>query len=151
MTKKWIGIYIFRLLHKSLPWREHWGLNTKEGFMQNLKLMWNFPFDNTSTDQPISLLCKYMCWIRGSSISSSFHLFHEWWYSYPMTKKCLLYLTYINPSMKGTLAVNCTREGFMQKQQMIWNLPLHIVRYVVMIFIATFKAMSGYLLFPTFA
>ena len=29
--------------------------------------------------------------------------------------------------MKGTLAETYTREGFMQKQQMIRNLPLHIV------------------------
>ena len=27
--------------------------------------------------------------------------------------------------MKGTLAETYTREGFMQKQQMIWNLPFY--------------------------
>ena len=44
--------------------------------------------------------------------------------------------------MKGTLAKTYTREGFMQKQYMIWNLPLHILWHVVMIFIANYKAMS---------
>ena len=44
-----------------------------------------------------------------------------------------------------------TRKGFMQKQQVIGNLPLHIVWYVVMIFIANYKEMRGYLLFSTFA
>ena len=53
--------------------------------------------------------------------------------------------------MRGTLAETYTREGFMQKQQMIWNLPPHIVWYVVIIFIANYKAMSRYLLFSTFA
>ena len=53
--------------------------------------------------------------------------------------------------MKGSLAKTYTREEFMQKQQMIWNLPLHIVWYVVMIFIANYKEMSRYLLFSTFA
>ena len=38
--------------------------------------------------------------------------------------------------MKGTIVKIYTREGFMQKPQMIWNLPVHIVRCVVMIFIA---------------
>ena len=38
--------------------------------------------------------------------------------------------------MKGTIVKIYTREGFMQKPQMIWNLPIHIVWCVVMIFIA---------------
>ena len=29
--------------------------------------------------------------------------------------------------MKGTIIKTYTREGFMQKSQMIWNLPIHIV------------------------
>ena len=39
----------------------------------------------------------------------------------------------------------------MQKQQMIWNLPLHIVWYVVIIFIANYKERSRYLLSSTIA
>ena len=42
----------------------------------------------------------------------------------------------MNPSHEGTIVKTYTREGFMQKPQMIWNLPIHIVRCVVMIFIA---------------
>ena len=42
----------------------------------------------------------------------------------------------INPSHKGTLAETYTREGFMQKQKMRGNLPLHFVWYVLTIFIA---------------
>ena len=39
------------------------------------------------------------------------------------------------------LAETYTKKGFMQKQQMIilWNLPLHIVWYVVMVFIANIQ------------
>ena len=57
----------------------------------------------------------------------------------------------INLSIKGTLAETYTRGRFMQKQQMIGNLLLQTVGYVVMIFIANYKEMSGYLLFSTFA
>ena len=53
--------------------------------------------------------------------------------------------------MKGTIVMIYTREGFMQKPQMIWNLPIHIVWCVVMIFIANYKEMIRYLLFSTFA
>ena len=42
----------------------------------------------------------------------------------------------INPSNEGSLAETYTKEKFMQKQQMIWNLPHHIVWYVMMMFIA---------------
>ena len=52
--------------------------------------------------------------------------------------------------MKGTIVMIYTREGFMQKPQMIWNLPIHIVQCVVMIFIANYKEMIRYLLFSTF-
>ena len=47
------------------------------------------------------------------------------------------------------LAETYTREGFMQKQQMIWNLTLHIVWYVVIIFIANYKEMNRYLFSST--
>ena len=57
--------------------------------------------------------------------------------NYKAIIRCVLFLTfaYILP-MKGTLVKIYTREGFMQKPQMIWNLPIHIVWCVVMIFIA---------------
>ena len=58
----------------------------------------------------------------------------------------------INPSHEVTLAETYTREGFMQKPQMIWNLLHHICGIcIVMIFIANYKAMSRHLLFSTFA
>ena len=53
--------------------------------------------------------------------------------------------------MRGTLAETYTREGFMQKAINDMELPPHIVWYVVIIFIANYKAMSRYLLFSTFA
>ena len=58
----------------------------------------------------------------------------------------------INPSHEGNHSQDLyTREGFMQKPQMIWNLPIHIVRCVVMIFIANYKEIIRCVLFLTFA
>ena len=56
----------------------------------------------------------------------------------------------------GSLTLLCGTHkllgaGFMQKQQMIWNLRLHIVWYVVMICIANYEEMGRHLLFTTFA
>ena len=63
------------------------------GFMQNLKMMWNFPFDGTvaSGDDIHSQ-------VQGNEQVSTLFDF------------C------INPSHEGTLAESYTRGGFMQKQ-----------------------------------
>ena len=53
--------------------------------------------------------------------------------------------------MKGTIVKIYTREGFMQKPQIIWNLPIYVVRCVVMIVIANYKEIIRCVLFLTFA
>ena len=92
------GIYSSRLLHKPLPWRD---LNTKD-------------------------LCKTWKWYGTSPLTVHLQVVMIF---IPNDQKCLLLFTLASIfPMKGTLAVNNTRKGFMLKEQSIWHLPLHIVK-----------------------